>query len=212
MRILATLTGEGYTSTIVEEDDGRVHFKGDLDIDADGAYRAYHPDNHSGLDDLRNARDGQGGWCGVVTAHGKPVVQGAQDPAPGFYVSTTSLSLPHADGTPRAAADPRRYVDAESVPFIVVPPIIPQSVRGIVLGCKARITDTRTGKSVDCVVADVGPRTRDGEASIAAAKVLGIPSSARSGGEDAPVFLYELWPGTAAVVNGVTYPLQPLRG
>ena len=77
-----------------------------------------------------------------------------------------------------------------------------------VLGCKARLTDTRSGKSVDCVVADTGPSTKTGEASIAAAKALGIQSSARSGGEEKPVFTYELWPGVAAVVNGVTYPLQ----
>ena len=35
-RIIATLTGEGFRSDIIEDDDGRVHFKGDLDIDADG--------------------------------------------------------------------------------------------------------------------------------------------------------------------------------
>jgi hypothetical protein len=39
-------------STIIEEDDGRVYFKADMDIDADGAYRAYHPNNKSRLDNL----------------------------------------------------------------------------------------------------------------------------------------------------------------
>jgi hypothetical protein len=33
-------------------------------------------------------------------------------------------------------------------------------------------------------------------------------SSARIDGEEKQVFTYELWPGVAAVVNGVTYPLQ----
>jgi hypothetical protein len=33
-------------------------------------------------------------------------------------------------------------------------------------------------------------------------------SSARTGGEEKPVFTYELWPAAPAVVNGVTYPLQ----
>ncbi len=206
-RILATLTGEGYRSDIIEDDDGRVHFKGDLDIDADGAYRAYHPDNRSGLDDLRNAHTGSD-WYGCVTRHGSPVIQGPDDPAPGFYVSATSLHLAHDDGSQRDETDPRRYVDAESVPFIVVPPQIIRGVAGVVLGCKARITDTRTGRSVECVVADSGPRSKDGEASIAAAKALGINASALTGGEDDPVFLYELWPGIAAEVNGITYPLQ----
>ncbi len=42
----------------------------------------------------------------------------------------------------------------------------------------------------------------------AASLALGIPYSARTGGEDKPRFLYELWPGVPAVVNGITYPLQ----
>ena len=208
MRTIATLTGEGYVSDIIEEDDGRVHFKGDLDIDADGAYRAYHPNNHSGLDALSNAKTQTGEWCGVVTAHGHPVVQGPNDPAPGVYVSATARHLPDEHGNPRPESDPRKYVDAETVPFIVVPPQIIRSVEGIVLGCKARITDTRTGRTVDCVVADSGPSRKDGEASIAAARALGVPSSPRSGGIDAPVFLYELWPDVPAVVAGVTYGLQ----
>ena len=196
-----------YKSTIIEEDDGRVHFNGDMDIDADGAYRAYHPDNKSGLDNLANAHSGDN-WYGVVTVSGEPVIQGPDDPAPGFYVSATSLHLLQPDGTVYPRTNPLGYVDAESVPFIVVPPAIVEGVVDVVLGCKARITDTRTGKSVDCVVADTGPKTKTGEASIAAAKALGVPSSARTGGEEKPVFTYELWPGVPAEVNGVTYPLQ----
>jgi hypothetical protein len=37
MRILGKITNEGFSSTIVEEEDGRVHFLADADIDADGA-------------------------------------------------------------------------------------------------------------------------------------------------------------------------------
>lgn len=36
MRILKTLTREGFKSPIFEEDDGRVHFVADLDVDVDG--------------------------------------------------------------------------------------------------------------------------------------------------------------------------------
>jgi len=196
-----------YKSTIIEEDDGRVHFNADMDIDADGAYRAYHPDNKSGLDNLNNAHSGDD-WFGCVTVGGEPVIQGPDDPAPGFYVSATSLHLLQPDGTVYPRTNPRGYVDAESVPFIVVPPAVVEGVAAVVLGCQARITDTRNGKSVDCVVADTGPKVKTGEASIAAAKALGVPSSARTGGEEKPVFTYDLWPGVPAVVNGVTYPLQ----
>ena len=37
MRILGKITNEGFSSIIAEEEDGRVHFLADADIDADGA-------------------------------------------------------------------------------------------------------------------------------------------------------------------------------
>jgi hypothetical protein len=40
------------------------------------------------------------------------------------------------------------------------------------------------------------------------AKALKIPSSPRHGGMDKPRINYELWPGEAAVVDGIVYPLQ----
>lgn len=186
---------------VVQDDDGRVHFTASARIDADGAYRAYHPDNRSGLDDLRNA-GGPGNWYGIVTEGGTPIVQTANDPAPGFYVSATSYEWPTFPKN-----DPRRYVDSESVAYIVVSPLIRNSARGVVLGCKARVTFN--GHSVEAVVADIGPRKKIGELSIAAAQAVNIPHSARSGGEERQIVEYEFWPGVPAEVNGVTYELIP---
>lgn len=189
---------------VVQDDDGRVHYTAAGRIDADGAYRAYHPDNKSGLDDLRNA-GAPGNWYGIVCAPngGLPWIQGQADPAPGFYVSATAYQWPDF-----APSDPSRYVDSESVPYIVVSPLIRNAAKGVVLGCKARVT--YKGKSVDAVVADIGPRKKIGELSIAAAKAVGIPSSARSGGEERQIVEYEFFPDVPAVVNGVTYNL--IRG
>ncbi|MEI6598301.1 MAG: hypothetical protein WCL22_04590, partial [bacterium] len=53
-------------------------------------------------------------------------------------------------------------IDAETVPFIVVPPVIVKSVIGIVMGCLAQVTNTRNGKSVLAVVADLGPSKKVG--------------------------------------------------
>lgn len=89
----------------------------------------------------------------------------------------------------------------------MVPPEVRSRAKGIVLGCRAVVTNTRNGKSVEAVAADIGPRNKAGEASIAAARSIGIPSSPRTGGAESTVILYELWPGTPAVVNGVTYSL-----
>jgi hypothetical protein len=102
-----------------------------------------------------------------------------------------------------------RPIDSETVPGIVVPPAILRGVKGVVLGCRARATNTRTGQSADAVVFDQGPTRKTGELSPALAKLIGINPNPNTGGEDAPVVLYELWPGEAAVVNGVTYALQP---
>lgn len=99
--------------------------------------------------------------------------------------------------------DPTAYVDAETVPYIVVPPLIIQHTAGVVRGCKARVTFR--GKSVDCVVADKGPTNRIGELSIAAARAIGINPNPRNGGRSTPDVSYELWPGVAAP----GYVLQP---
>jgi hypothetical protein len=56
-------------------------------------------------------------WVGVVTGDdGEPVIQNRTDPAPGFYVSTTSLEDPR-----QAVTNPSRYVDATKIPYIVIP-------------------------------------------------------------------------------------------
>ena len=103
----------------------------------------------------------------------------------------------------KLASDPAAYVDAETVPYIVVPPLVIQQTAGVVRGCKARAS--YKGKSVDCVVADRGPSGKVGELSIAAARALDMPSSPRNGGTEKPEVLYELWPGVAAA----GYVLRP---
>lgn len=102
-----------------------------------------------------------------------------------------------------------KSIDAETVPYVVVPPAIIRGVKGVVLGCQARVTDTRTNKSTPAVVADIGPKSKLGEISVACAKAIGIPSSPIDGGVSEHVILYELWPGTAAQLYGTTYQLQP---
>lgn len=214
-RELAVIQG----AKIVEDDDGRVHFVADADIDGDGAngqfggLPCYAPSSYGKptLDDIRNGGK-PGNWWGVVTNNGKssgtPVKQGAKDPCPGAYVSATSLKLRGADGGPLKASDPFRYVDAATVPFAVVPPAILKKTKGIVLGCKCIVTNRKTGKTAVGVVADSGPTFKIGEISPAMARLVGVPASARSGGEKSFVIQYEIFPGVAAVVNGVEYPLQ----
>src|SRR5437879_8905391 len=106
----------------LQDDSSAFFYESGLMIDADGAYHAYHPDNKSGLVYLGNAGK-PGNWWALVTDNekpsGNPVVQSSSDPAPGFYISTTSLEDSSVD-----REDPRRYVRAESVNFFVLPVIL----------------------------------------------------------------------------------------
>jgi hypothetical protein len=87
-----------------------------------------------------------------------------------------------------------------------VNPIVRCNATGVVIGCKARLT--YNGASIDAVVADVSGAGDIGEISIAAAEILGIPSSPRTGGVPSGVS-FELWPGQAATIDGEAYQLQP---
>jgi len=104
--------------------------------------------------------------------------------------------------------DPRRYVDANSVFYFVLPSHWRAQAKGVVLGCRGRVTDTKTGKTLDCVVADFGPKAESklGEASIATARYFGIPSSPKNGGTDTKRFIYQFWPDQPAP----GFELQPM--
>jgi len=132
--------------------------------------------------------------CAVPGARDIVILDSDNEPKvfPGGVIA--SMTWYRHPGKP--ASDPAAYVDAETVPYIVVPPVIVTQTAGVVRGCKARVTFR--GKSVDCVVADRGPKNKIGELSIAAARAVGLPSSPRHGGTEKPEVLYELFPGVAA--------------
>jgi hypothetical protein len=138
---------------------------------------------------------------------GKAAIQGPDYPSPGSFISKTAYRFPDVPSD-----SPYAYVDSATVPFIVVPPLIINAVGPVVLGCRARAKNQSNGRVVECMVGDVGPRTKLGELSIAAAAALGIPSSPRTGGTNSRIVMYELWPGQQAGVNGVTFRLQRRDG
>ncbi len=219
MRKIATIDN----IDIIELDDGSVRFFAGATIDGDGANGqfgqppCYAPDCYVGhtLDVLANAGE-PGNWYGIVTntgrKTGKPVVQKETDPCPGAYVSATSLCLPGKNGAPLPDSCPLKYVDSATVPFVAVPPVIVKTFVDPVLGCRCLVTNSRTGRTTDAVVADTGPSDHLGEISVACARALGVSTGtnhpANGGGASSPTIRYQLFPGKPAVVNGVTYPLQ----
>ena len=168
---------------------GAVYFCAGMHVDADGCPRAYHPDD-VGLDRLRSAGT-DGDWWGLVTdSRGQPIVQGPADPAPGYYVSCTSL----VDES-RRRTDPRRYIDAAEVPYIALPRRLWKE-GGIRLGDVATIVDERSRRVAHAIFADIAGDDEIGEGSIALAEALGLPASPRSGGTARSELHYIVFPGS----------------
>lgn len=157
-------------------------FECGMSIDADGSPRAYHPKN-IGLDDLKHAGK-NGRWWALATKKGKPVIQKS-----GYYVSMTSLQ-----DFRYSPWDQRRYVDAEKIPYIVLPPKV-KRLGKVKTGDMAVVYNTHNHKLMYAIYADTGADTRIGEGSIALAKSLGINANARTGGI-ANGIIYLVFPGS----------------
>ncbi len=174
-----------------------ILFRGKMSICADGAPRAYHPDDASGLDRLLNAGT-PGNWFGIVTDNGQPggtpVIQGPNDPAPGYHVSQTALFDPTYRNT-----DPHRYVDAATTPYVALPS---PTFQNFLPGSNGRLGDyclvynTQNERLSAGIFADLGPGDELGEGSIEMARRLGLNHDARAGGTASRKLLYVLFPGS----------------
>jgi hypothetical protein len=176
-------------------------FEAGMTIDADGAPNAYHPDN-TGLDDLANA-GAPGSWEGLAKGpDGEPILQGPDDPFPGYYISATALS-----DRSKPWNDPTRYVDASKIPYIVLPGSFARQI-GARPGDFSVVLNQRNGKSSYAIFGDVGPSDRIGEGSVALAENLGIRSDARNGGTRRGI-LYLVFPGSG---NGRPRTIDEING
>lgn len=154
-------------NTIRRQDDLVFWVSPRMVIDYDGAPTAYAPRDAGlmPLDRLANAgRPGR--WWALLTDNGKydgnPIIQGPDDLAPGYYISTTAL---RNKGKTRA----ERYIDSSRVNYIAVPKAI-KSI-GVRLGDIARVT--YNGKMAYAIVGDIGPAGKIGEGSTALSLALG---------------------------------------
>lgn len=181
-----------------------IFYKSGLAVDADGAFRAYHPDDRLGLDSLVHAGHSENWWALVTDnekRNGRPILQRQGDPAPGFYVSTTALYDPDNPNV----RDPRRYVDASEIPYIV---LHPKALNFARLGDFATVVNFQNGKTSAAIVADDSTSNLPvGEGSIALAKALGINSDPRSGGTERDDVVYIIYPGSG---NGRPRGLQEI--
>jgi len=200
----AILTIGGVTISVLDGS-SVFFFKTGMAIDADGAPNAYHPLHGRGLDNLANAGH-EGNWYGVVTdtghKNGTPVIQGPSDPAPGFYISPTALQNKHFSRT-----DPRRYVDSVTIPYISLPGHHGAVLRAS-LGDLAMVINGHNGRYCAAIYADVGPRAKIGEGSIALAEALKLNSNARHGGTSSHSIIYIVFPHSG---HGTPLPAASIR-
>jgi hypothetical protein len=161
-------------------------FKSGAAICGDGSPHCYGP-NDSGLDYTANAGS-PGSWWGIATdKDDNPIIQTIYDIAPGYYVSTTALTVP---GHPHE--HPEHYIDAERYPFIVVPG---QFGYGWRVGDVGFCYNERTSDNMYCTTGDVGPANKIGEVSMLLAKCLGLNHDPRKGGAESGI-VYVVFPGS----------------
>lgn len=146
-----------------------------MDVDVDGAPNAYGPRGKKTLDVEKHARSPResrhpGEIVGYMTEYpgGPPTVQRKSDPFPGYYVSQTDF----ADKDNKRMEDPRRYVDATRINYVVQGKAAREA--GVGMGDFAVVYSCRTGKAVNAIVADSGNES-GAEGSLALVRALGYP-------------------------------------
>jgi len=100
-----------------------------------------------------------------------------------------------------------KFLNAQKDKYIVIPPQIRSGVDPVVMGCQARLTNLKTGTIQEAVTGDIGPKDKTGEAAYCLAKIVN-PKISHNTGDKNLIYLYELWPGKAAIVDGKKYKLE----
>ena len=178
-------------------------FRGKMAICADGAPKAYNRNDTIGLDYLANAGRPGNWWALVTDQSGVPVVQGENDPAPGYFVSTTALVNPNTPPN-----KPSHFIDASTIPFIVLPSHrFGQftTSRALRLGDVGVAYNIDSGKICFAQFAELGPADKIGEASIALANALGVDSNPKKGGTSSRQIIYVVFP-SSGIGKGLNVP------
>jgi len=143
-----------------------------MDVDVDGAPNAYGPPDVETLDTLLDAhilnRADKEIVGYLIDDDGSPILQGPNDPFPGYYISQTAFS----DIENQNEKDPRCYVDARNINYVVRGNAARR--RGVRVGDFATVYSKRTRKTVFAIVGDTGNPTGD-EGSLHLLQDLGYP-------------------------------------
>ncbi len=104
----------------------------------------------------------------LIDEQSRPIVQGPNDPFPGYYISQTAFT----DVRNRNERDPRRYVDARNINYVVRGDVARR--RGVRVGDFVSVYSKRTRRGVFAIVGDTGNPTGD-EGSLHLLQDLGYP-------------------------------------
>ena len=142
-----------------------------MSVDVDGAPNSYGPDNRKALDFELNAHVGvrkSGAIVGYfLDKHGKPIIQGNDAPAPGFYISKTG----YFDVNNNKETDPRRYVNAAEINYTVLAKSAKD--KGVKTGDFCVVHSIKNNKTVFAIVGDTG-HSNGAEGSLALLQRLGF--------------------------------------
>jgi hypothetical protein len=100
-----------------------------------------------------------------------------------------------------------KFLNADIDKYIVIPPQVRKMIPSKVMGCHGQLTNLRTGVAHAAVTGEIGPDDLTGEAAYCLAKIIN-PAITYNSGDKSANYVYELWPGKPAVVNGKTYKLE----
>jgi hypothetical protein len=143
-----------------------------MTVDVDGAPNAYGPPGKPALDSPINAHNLERldqpivGYLLDKKHH--PVLQGPNDPFPGYYISQTAFSDPNNDNE----RDPRGYVDARYINYVVLGNYARR--HGVKVGDFVAVYSRRTHRAVFAIVGDAGNPSGD-EGSLHLLQDLGYP-------------------------------------
>lgn len=128
---------------------------------------------------------------------GVPLLQGKNDPKPGYYVTLTSLKKPETEALKGDVQS--RQIDATTIPFFVLPPDVTAAGQ-IELGDIAAVWYPKSKTAVFAVYGDGGPGGKLGEASAKLHEMLGNKVYAIKNGVKRAV---------AGIEEGVTFVIFP---
>lgn len=100
-------------------------------------------------------------------------------------------------------------LNADKVPYVVIPPFVIQAVDPVVLGSECEVENLKNKMVTDAICGEVGPETKLGEASCECARRVGLNPNPNYGGTEGKTIKYTIFVGEAAVVDGKKYKLQP---